>query len=374
MSNAQNKITEFKYQYDQEKVNTAGQREGELVHTYEKIEYKHLYKNGKLIEATNYLLTVEGKKPLIGKYKDGNPFQGYFVYANEMEIPLIDYYENGIFVAQCTCLLLDLIQNEGRESQLKWIKTIYKNNKPWEGLYHREEYNIGGAHLMASEYYKNGLITDVELWLMAENYAELIKIKFLSDGYTIYKEKMPSGGDPEIDRKPRTITVHFKDSKNGNVLFDVENKLVRKYQFINADLSQKIKPVPGNVSYSFDDSTVIFVQRYDFETNKKLYNDAYGYNQNIMAQIFMGLDNQPIPYFTPDGDNDYSSIFQLEKGFNSNSILYLKENGNPSRGFFIEKETQSDNYKYTQYLDSKVIKNGNSLSLKEIEKLMLEKE
>nr|WP_315197440.1 hypothetical protein [uncultured Flavobacterium sp.] len=81
-----------------------------------------------------------------------------------------------------------------------------------------------------------------------------------------------------------------------------------------------------------------------------------------------------ITYFTPEGNNDYSRIFQIENGFNSKVILYLRENGNPSRGFFIEKETQSDKYSYTQYLESKVVKKGNSLSLKEIEKLILEKQ
>nr|WP_315197442.1 hypothetical protein [uncultured Flavobacterium sp.] len=61
--NVQNKVTEFKHQYDQEKVNTAGQREGELIHSYdEKIEYKHIYKAGKLVKATNYRLTVGTKK------------------------------------------------------------------------------------------------------------------------------------------------------------------------------------------------------------------------------------------------------------------------------------------------------------------------
>ena len=375
ISNAQNKITEFKYHYDQEKVNNAGQRDGELVHTNgEKLEYKHLYKNGTPIESTNYFLTVEGRKPLVGKYKDGNPFEGYFVYANEMEIPMIDYYQNGVFIAQYTCSLLDLIQNEDQEMKINWVKTIYQNNKPWEGLYHREEQSLDGAHLMASEYFKKGMITATDLWLMAENYAELIKIKFLTDGYIIYKDKMPNGGDPEMDKKPRSITIHFKDSKNGTVLFDVENKLIKKYEFSEADCSQKLKTKQGNVSYYFNDTTLLYVQHYDFETDKKRYNEAYGPNQNVMAQIFMSLNYREIPYYTSDGNNDYSRILQLERGSKNNSTLYLGADGSPFRGFYIEKVTQSDDYKYTQYLDSKIVKSGNSYSLKEIQKLILEKE
>jgi hypothetical protein len=96
MMNAQNKNMD--YQYDQEKLNSAGQREGELTYTSydETVEYRHLYKGGKLIETIYYHYFVEGKKELVGRYKDGNPFEGYFVYKNEFEIPLIDYYENGV--------------------------------------------------------------------------------------------------------------------------------------------------------------------------------------------------------------------------------------------------------------------------------------
>ena len=77
--NAQNKNME--YQYDKEILNSTGQRHGELIHTSydEKTEYKHFYKEGKLIEVKNYRYFLEGKRELFGRYKDGNPFEGYFV-------------------------------------------------------------------------------------------------------------------------------------------------------------------------------------------------------------------------------------------------------------------------------------------------------
>ncbi len=83
------------------------------------------------------------------------------------------------------------------------------------------------------------------------HYAELIKIKFKLDGLHYTQRKMPSNGDPEIDRRPRSISVQFRDSKNGNAIFKMVTKVISKYQFSHTDLSQEIKKTVGNVSYAF---------------------------------------------------------------------------------------------------------------------------
>jgi hypothetical protein len=369
--NAQNKNME--YEYDQEKFNSAGQREGELIHTSydEKTEYKHLYKGGKLIEATNYRYFVEGKKELVGRYKDGNPFEGYFVYRNELEIPLIDYYENGVFMAQYTCSLLDLINYEGQEFNLKFTKTTYKNNKPYDGLFHKDEVSIDNAHLLASEYYKDGKITNVDFWIMAMHYAELIKLRFLPNGYSIYKESLPNVEDEAIDNKFRSITVEFQDSKNGNVVYEVENKLITKYDFSYSVLSQNIKPLAGFMSYFFfNDNTVLKSQKYNLETNQALYNEAYGPNSNLISRVFLMMNNQPPPYFSNTGNNDYSLILEFDKRIDTNAVLYLDEKGNPVRGFLIEKD-QHDKFKYIQYEDSKIVSQQDTLTLESLKESIL---
>lgn len=369
--NAQNKNME--YEYYQEKLNSSGQREGELIHTSydEKTEYKHLYRAGNLIEATNYRYFVEGKKELVGRYKDGIPFDGYFVYRNELEIPLIDYYENGVFMAQYTCSLLDLMNYEGQEFNLKFTKTTYKNNKPYNGLFHKEEFRLDDAHLLASEYYKDGKITNVDFWVMAMHYAELFKLKFLPNGYSIYKESLPNVEDEAIDNKFRSITVEFKDSKNGNILYEVENKLITKYEFSYSDLTQQIKPLPGFVThFFFNDNTILRSQNYNLETNKDLYNEAYGPNSNLISRVFLMMNNQPVPYFSNAGNNDYSLVLEFDKSINTNAVLYLDEKGNPLRGFLIEKDKQN-NYKYIQYEDSKIISQQDSLTLETLKESIL---
>lgn len=369
---SQNKNMEIEYEYDQEKLNSSGQREGELIHiSYDgTIEYKHLYKEGKLIEATNFRFSVEGIRPFVGKYKNENPFEGYFVYRNELEIPLIDYYEKGIFLAQYTCSLLDLINAEGQEFNLKFTKTTYKNNKPYNGLFHCEEFRLDGAHFVASEYYKDGKITNVDLWIMAMHYAELIKLKFLPNGYTIYKESLPNVEDEAIDNKFRSITVEFKDAKNGTVFFEVENKLITRYQFSYSDISQKIKPSKGFIFYFFlNDDGVLVAQNSTLENNKKLYNEAFSQNSNLISRVFLMMNNQPLPYFSEEGNNNYALILELDENINTHAALYIDEKGNPVRGFLIEP--QSDKYKYTQYEDSKIVSQKEVLTLEAMRELIL---
>lgn len=370
---SQNKNMEIEYEYDQEKLNNYGEREGELIHTSydQKIEYRHLYQKGKLIQATNYRYWVEGIRPLIGKYQDEVPFEGYFVYISELEIPYIDYYENGIFKAKYNCSLLDAISNEGQEFNLKFTKTTYQNDKPQNGLVYKEEYRVENAHLLASEYYKDGKITNADFWVTATHYAELFKLKFLPNGYTIYKESLPNVEDEAIDNKYRSITVAFDASKNGNILFEVENKLIMKYEFSYGDISHKIKPLNRFISYFFlNDNSILVAQSSNLETNNELYNEAYGYNSNLISRVFMMITSQPIPYFSNEGNNDYSLLLDSDKEINTNAILVLDEKGNPINGFLIEQQS-SNVYKYTQYEDSKIISQKEALSLESLKELIL---
>jgi hypothetical protein len=374
--NSQNSYMEFDYEYDQEKVNKNGQRDGELIHTTydDTVEYKHLYKDGELKEATHYRYSVEGIRPLEGKYKDGEPFNGYFVYRNNVEIPLIDYYRNGVFTAQYTCSLLDLIYSEGQEFNLKFVRSTYENNKPQEGLFHKEDMKVGDAHLVASEYYKDGKITDVDLWVMAMHYAELIKLKFLPNGYKIYKDAGPEVEDEAIDTKNRSVTVNFADSKNGTVLFEVEDKIIIQYEFSYSELSAQRKPSGGFISYFFsNDNRILVAENTTVEINTELYNDIYGGNSNLISQVFLMLTNQIVPQFSNAGDNNYSLLLQPDEEVETHIMLYMDEKGNPFRGYLIEQQGV-DQYKYTQYLDSKITSKKENLSVETLKEQILKAE
>ncbi|PJJ08634.1 hypothetical protein CLU83_1920 [Flavobacterium sp. 1] len=363
---------EFQYQYDQEKLNKAGQREGELTLTSdENMEYKHIYNAGKLVEATNYLITVEGKKPLIGKYKDGNPFDGYFVYYHEFRSPLIDYYENGELKTHYSYSLLDLIASEN-PAEVQLSKTTYKNKMPLQGLIHKESISVNGMNFCASEYYEEGKITYTYLWMIIGSVLQAVKIVLLPNGYKIHEQNFHNEEVNNRELRFGTITVEFKDNENGTVLYETADKLVIKYQFSNASLSQKIKPYKGKgfiCYFLFNDNSTKLTQHYNFEINEQLYVENFISNRSYISLIFSAINIQLTPRFLANGDNDYYFI-KMENDYAKMVSLHLGENGNPVDGFFIEKEEQSDNYKYAQYLESKVVANSDEFTLESIKELI----
>ncbi len=177
--------------------------------------------------------------------------------------------------------------------------------------------------------------------------------------------------DEAIDNKFRSITVAFDNSKNGNILFEVENKLIMKYEFSYGDISHKIKPLNRFISYFFlNDNSILVAQSSNLETNNELYNEAYGYNSNLISRVFMMITSQPIPYFSNEGNNDYSLLLDSDKEINTNAILVLDEKGNPMNGFLIQQES-SNVYKYTQYEDSKIISQKEALSSESLKESIL---
>lgn len=369
--NAQSKTMDF--EYDKEITNSEGQRDGELVYTSydQRVAYKHLYKDGQLLKTTYYRFIIEGSRELAGNYKEEKPFDGYFVFINELEIPLVDYYEKGTLKAQYTCSLLDLITHEGQEFNLKFTKTTYINNKPQDGLIHRDKFEAEGATLLASEYYTDGKITNVDFWLMAMHYAELFKLKFLPNGYQIYKESLPNVQDPVIDNKFRSITVEFENPKKGNILFEVEKELITKYQFNYSDISEKRKPLAGFESYFFlKDNSILVGQYSNIETNQKLSDAIYNANSGLITKVFLMMSNQPIPYFSNSQENDYSFILNPDEQIEASAILHFDEKGNPSNGFLIEKETESNTYKFIEYDNFTVVSEKQSLSLEALKELI----
>lgn len=363
------------YQYDQEILNDLGQRHGTLVqasYLYDSLAYSHIYNNGALVQTTDYRFHIENEKELIGLYKDDSPYEGYFVYENEFEIPEIDYYEKGIFQAKYTTTIMAMMEVEMTGLKTKMIKSNYKNQKLWQGLNHKG-FDMNGSTLLATEYYENGVITNVDLWLLAMHYAELIKIKFLPNGYKIYNEgKNDPEGDPETDTRPASIVVQFTDAINGNVSFSIDNKLIAKYQFSKQDLLSKIDWVQKMIIYSLsEDDTILLTNKFNFEGDDKFEQEYFYSNKNIMLGFYTNLIYKPIPILTPKNDNDYLKIFDFKEQKIENTLLIVNEKGKPFIGNFIEKD--GDTYKCSKYENSKVIETKEKVSLEEIKKLLLEK-
>ena len=144
---------EYEYEYDEELLNENGLRDGEHIYTEEdELLYRHTYVNGLLIIGSDYRIELEGMKPFIGEYKDGKPFEGYFVSYIDSEIPIVDYCEKGIIQFQyAIASLFDLDREEYSEGNYDFIKTEFKDGKPFNGIY-QEMLDLGeGLHLFTAK-------------------------------------------------------------------------------------------------------------------------------------------------------------------------------------------------------------------------------
>ena len=308
---------------------------------------------------------------MVGKYNDDLPYEGYFVYENEFEIAEIDYYEKGVFQFKYTTTIIEMMTPEMTGMKPKMTKNSYKEEQLWHGLNHKG-YKMDGSTLLATEYYKNGTITNVDLWILAMHYAELIKIKFLPNGYEIYKEEtIDPEGDPQNDKRPSNLSIKYTDKEKGSVTFSIENKVMGKYQFSEKLISKDTQSAPGLVIYSLtNEDKILLTIKANFESDIKEGEQENYYNPNIMNMLYESLLYTTIPMFSPTTENDYSEILSNNERINQKVILVLDKDKKPIVGYLIEKEDSY--YKYSQYENSKVVATKNKLTLEEIKNLLFD--
>lgn len=371
--NSQNTMIDFNYQYDAQITNASGQLHGTLTSTNydDQIDYQHTYENGSIVKAINYKCKLKTNEPLVGIYQNGKPFEGYFVYQHEIEIPIIAYYVKGVFVEQYSCTLTDLLLQEETYQPIAWKKTSFKNGLPFTGLYHKETEDLDGFHLFVTENFENGKVISAEMWIMAMHYAEMLKVVIDNNGYAIYKDALPEGGDPVIDIKAKSLHVFFEDENKGTVTYKVDDKNVSSFEFTTGKNAQQIAKKQGNLIYSIENDTLKYVQRYNFTNDTTDEAEHYNVNQNTVFGIYSNLINAPSLVFQKAPSVDYVALFQ-DSTPNYESILYLGEGGKVFRGPIIEKQEQN-NYKLTHYLEYIVVKEENNKNLEQIGLLLQNK-
>ena len=366
---------EQEYDYDEELLNENGLRDGEHVYSEdEELCYRHNYSNGVLIKSADYRVSIDGIKPLEGSYKDGLPYEGYFVSFIDQEIPLVDFFKKGeIYFQYGVASIFDLDSEEYSDGNYNFIKTNYKNGKPWNGIRQEMVDLESGAHLFYTEHFKDGLISHVELLLLAVHYGEMILLEFLPDGYKLFKEGESNNEEIEIDENgdfdDGSIEVKFFDAEknNGSISFFLGETITDFYKFSVQDISVEPIPALGQILYFPKENGYQYKQRYE-RTDKT---DMDYYNTGLMMNVFRSLEQQLIPVFSRDGGNDYSVFFDLNNPQKFISVLFLNEKGAPRLGFKIEKDTLPDTYKYSYYQDFKALASGVALGPEALEPLVI---
>lgn len=347
------------YNYDEEHYNAEGLLEGMHVYTSEnKVAYRHLYKDGKLVEATEYRYSVEGKDTLTGQYQNGKPYEGYFAYEIEREMPVVDYYTGGAIQAQYH-VAMDFSKDYYSHEPI-FTKTLYKNGKPWQGLTKKmDRIDGGGGYLLSTEYYQLGLITHVDLMLLAMHYAEVLRMEFVPDGFQLFNVSNSTD-------KIRIAYTFLKDQ--GRLELKVDSTEVFSFDLELHTIAQKPKLHPGLIAYYKMGKEIFYLQRY----HKLLREEKLSDQNSPMLKVFMTLAISYPNLFKATGNNNYMTLFEEKDSENLLTGIQVNNEGTFDYGTYIEKET-SNTYKYTQYEKGKILKQVKGLPLKALEELVKEK-
>ncbi|MCU0431581.1 MAG: hypothetical protein MUF42_16590 [Cytophagaceae bacterium] len=328
------------YTYDTEHRNAEGNLHGKHISSdpYEgKVILEHYYDNGLLTQSVHYTYHVNNLSSLTGNYKNGEPFHGYFVTFNSMEIPVIDVLEHGELVGQYTTTMEELFKVDytGDRSLLEFTKCEIKNGIHWRGIFH-SMCRVQEAHMLISEFVEEGKIVRVELWLLAVHYAERIQLAFQDKGYRIFKEAMPDMEDDAMDYRARSIEVTFEDEHSGKLTYCVESELIASYDFRHSSLQDPLLAKQSTILYVRKDNAGAYMQRFNLAINQQLYETSMGYNAPLLSSVFLNLNQQLVPHFTEHTENDYSVLFNHRSVSEPLGMLVLNEHGKPFMGEQIE--------------------------------------
>ncbi|GAA4114848.1 hypothetical protein GCM10022393_14680 [Aquimarina addita] len=198
-----------------------------------------IFKAGELIEEHYQSFRIEGVTHPKGAYKDGIPYQGYFI-KNIKEILVVDYYEKGIKKYQYSP---QSIMSNDYEQPLLSTKSIYKKGEIYDG----ETYEWGKNSLTIRKF-NEGKREGLILWVFAMHYGNVITTVKTTSGYIITEGTHPNlrivsdnenillmDEDHEISRKEKNI----KSLSNVRLLYYLKEGKLEKYEYRMPSFSEQ---------------------------------------------------------------------------------------------------------------------------------------
>ena len=340
------------FQYDKETRNSEGLLEG--IHIKEG-KYEHLYRKGLLNETVDHRVSVMGLSSLKGSYKNSKPYEGYFVLPKN-ELNLVDYYENGIQVAQYSKPPL----SPDRDWHDASFKSIYKDGKIWNGVKYQTGALDDGAFLIASEHYKDGKKMKANLLLGAMHYAEVFELKFKPDGY-ILQNANKTDQTPDLSM----LIVTFRKDNTGRVRLISNDGISFQYDFRQEPISKPKLAQRGVVKYFKNTEGYFYRQSF----NSFVDPDLFGANHSVLDRIIWNIDMNSALEISENAENNYLDIFR--EGINSIllNMAILNDNGTTRHGYDIKPSKISGKYDLSKYENNKLSFVKEGISAKKLETL-----
>lgn len=273
---------------------------------------------------------------LLGEFKDGKPYNGFFRAPQEKvnEWLVFYFYKNGVLVNQLYNNLHKTIA--GKDNRLNFItldsEGNYVNGKLEKGIVItplRIKKAAGELVLFMENFKPAYLMID----LYAENYGEFVKVAPITDGFMI----------SNISNNKLKVTY----TGEGRILeyYDTKNKLINKSNMVQAELSI-VEGIDPKRPYTY------------FAKNGKLYKEQvksptdYSYNHDfdLLGTVANALyNNGPL--------NASEFIDVIEHDRNQVGILgYHTIEEGKELGFVYKKGNKENTYSLDLYQDGKVYK------------------
>ena len=178
----------------------------------EALKLTEKYQDGKIssVEYFHFTLQEKPQQSYKGVYRNGAPYQGYFMNQNLIDnIYLVDYYENGIIKYQYS---FDLIrQLDNYKHYVYTTKAEFENGKIFNG----PEYLLPAKYTLLKIDHEQGAIKSLEVNLFAMNYFN--RINFIHTKDSILVNELES---------PYTLKIFSEDSLTTAGLYK-EGELIR---------------------------------------------------------------------------------------------------------------------------------------------------
>lgn len=310
------------------------------------VTFFEIYQNNIKIGVEYSLFEIDGNTKQVGVYKEGKPYNGYFLRSmSKLQFPILDYYSKGVKKYQYS----DGIPNSKREgfNDLKMpFKSVYKNGKLFSGaIYTAFTYkNRNAAYLV--KILENGKTNGIGLWVYAVNYGNNMVICKTNNGFQIQEMQNP---DLKIVVDERFISLVYKDEildrrkRNSNNLV---NKTVGYYLE---------KGVLKSTSYWFCSKKAL----------DKLYKEPRIKN-DFIENFYQKIPVKNTVKLTfSEFDTVYEDVFLNTRDiFDNIAHINYDELGNPNQGFLIKQNNETFSFDY--YMKGEVHTSKNMLNESEL--------
>lgn len=337
---------------------TNGKLDGEQINYNDTlgIESTANYKDGVILEEANYKYIIEGKTGLKGIYKNGKPYSGYFKSeASTGDNEKIDYYENGIRVAQYSQSLgAKLSQGEYHDNATEWhtlgTKTTFKDGKPYNGVEYLEERNV-----IVERNITNGKTTVIYFMFFAENFAQIIPLTIAADGYILSTKTL--GNNDELEEQTFQVIFLNNEKTKGKVI-NKGNSTTLSYEFEITELNDFIATNKNTIFKKFilDSAKIIVEEKFNYTSNEW---------QNQKRSVFDAFNYRSIT-----GYEDARSLTEIMLSEKKTVYGLWDGKGNLIRGVNIKKDIPSNTFILEEYdRESEKVITQTNLSFEKLKEL-----